>query len=237
MRIFLILTAFLISSMTYSQNDRELKGKPKTLDETYVYLDKMFDDTAKYGFMTLPEDIATSRLHFGLGMWIRNNWGLWRNSELKKYFLDKGIGHPDVMSGIIFTSYHRYLNKQPIDLEGQIKLYQDFQKGMVQKGDTVFFPKDLFYSTPDSVLIKYFPIGDTIQVGVYASYRKFFTTYASGTTATAIVKEHKSYKLLIEIISMKNDPKLKPDRKVGDKYEADLSSCSLLPPKNWTYKK
>ena len=70
--------------MIYGQTDRVLKGKPKALDETYVYLDKMFDDTAKYSFMTLPEDVATSRLHFGLGMWIRNNWGLWGYSELSE---------------------------------------------------------------------------------------------------------------------------------------------------------
>jgi hypothetical protein len=236
LKYLIYLTLLLFSTQTFSQTDKKLTGKPATLDETYLYLNQMFDDTAKYGFMTLPEDIAASRLHRGLGMWIRNNWGLWRNSELKQFFLDKGVGHPDDMSGIILTSYHRYLNSKPIDLDGQIKKYQDFYKGIVQRGDTIIYPKEFFEGrTPDSLLINYFPVGDTIRVGVYASDRKLFTTYASGTTATAIVKEHRKDKILVQIISMKNEPKKKPERKVGDIYEASLTSCSLIPPKGWTY--
>jgi hypothetical protein len=236
LKYFIYITFLLFSTQTFSQTDKKLKGKPATLDETYLYLNQIFDDTEKYGFMTLPEDVATSRLHRGFGMWIRNNWGLWRNSELKQYFLDKGVVHPDDMSGIILTSYHRYLNKKPIDLEGQIKKYQDIYKGIVQRGDTIFYPKEAFEGrTPDSLLMNYFPVGDTIRVGVYASERKLFTTYASGTTATAIVKEHRKNKILVQIISMKDEPKKKPEKKVGDIYEANLTSCSLIPPKGWTY--
>jgi len=236
LKYFLFLTLILFSTRTFSQTDKKLKGKPTTLDETYLYLNQMFDDTAKYGFMTLPEDVSTSRLHRGFGMWIRNNWGLWRDSKLKHYFLDKGVGHPDDMSGIILTSYHRYLNIKPIDLDGQIKKNLEFYNGIVQSGDTVFYPKEFFKErTPDSLLVKYFPVGDTIHVGVYASERKLFTTYASGTTATAIVKEHHSDKIIVQIISMKYEPKKKPERKVGDIYEVSLTSCSLIPPRGWTY--
>jgi hypothetical protein len=237
LKYFVYLTFLLFSTQAFSQTDKKLKGKPTTLEETYLYLNQMFDDTEKFGFMTLPEDVATSRLHRGFGMWIRNNWGLWRNSKLKHYFLDKGVGHPDDMSGIILTSYHRFLNNKPIDLDGQIKKYQDFYKGIVQRGDTVFYPKEFFKGrTPDSLLLNYFLVGDTIHVGIYASERKLFTTYASGTTATAIVKEYHSDKILVQIISMKHEPKKKPERKVGDIYEASLTSCSLIPPKGWTYK-
>ncbi len=237
LKYFVYLTFLLFSTQTFSQTDKKLKGKPATLEETFLYLNQMLDDTQKYGFMTIPEDVATSRLHRGFGMWIRNNWGLWRNSKLKHYFLSKGVGHPDDMSGIILTSYHRYLNNKPIDLEGQTKKYQDFYKGIVQHGDTVFYPQDFFKGrTPDSLLIRYFPVGDTIHVSVYASERKLFTTYASGTTATAIVKEHHTDKILIQIIYMKNEPKKKPDRKIGDIYEERLTYCSLIPPKGWTYK-
>lgn len=237
LKYFVYLTFLLLSTQTFSQTDKKLKGKPTTLEETYLYLNQMFDDTEKYGFMTLPEDVSTSRLHRGFGMWIRNNWGLWRDSKLKHYFLDKGVGHPEDMSGIILTSYHRYLNNKPIDLEEQVKKYQDFYKGIVQHGDTVFYPKEFFKGqTPDSLLVNYFPVGDTIYVDVYASVRKLFSTYASGTTATAIVKEHHSDKILVEIISMKQDSKKKPERIVGDIYEASLTSCSLIPPRGWTYK-
>ena len=59
-------------------------------------------------------------------MWIRNNWGLWKGSRLSKFFNEKGIYHPDDMSGIILDSYYRYLTGQEITLSEQIKYYQDY---------------------------------------------------------------------------------------------------------------
>lgn len=67
-------------------------------------------------------------LHHQLGMYLRNNWGLWTGSDLKDWFNSKDIWHADDMSGIILDSFKRRLNKQPIDLEGQIKQYQDYWK-------------------------------------------------------------------------------------------------------------
>lgn len=108
----------------------------------------MFDDTSKYGFMTLPEDVATGRLHFGFGMWIRNNWGLWRDSKLKHYFLDKGVGHPDDMSSIILTSYHRHLNNKPTDWMVKLKNTKSFIIAWL-KMETPFHSQDLF-QRPDN---------------------------------------------------------------------------------------
>ena len=167
----------------------------------------MFDDEAKYSFMTLPEKVAATRLHHGLGMWIRNNWGLWRNSKLKRYFLDRGILHPDEMSSIILSSYHRYLNNNQTGLDGQT----------------------------NKALIDYFPVNDTIIVRIYADYKRWFSTYASGVKATAIVREHRGEKLLIEIIDIKHEPKKRPERKVGDIYEVTPFNCSLIPPKGWIF--
>ena len=68
----------------------------------------------------------TTDSHFGLGLWIRNNWGLWKGSRLSNFFIANGIFHPDDMSGIILTSYHRKLNGIEIQLEKQIKYYQEY---------------------------------------------------------------------------------------------------------------
>ena len=120
-------------------------------------------------------------------------------------------------------------------MEGQIVFYQDLQKEITKKKDTILSLKELVRVTPDSILIKYFPIGDTIQTKIYATCTKFlWRHYASETTATAIVKEHKLNNLLIEIITIETRRKLTPDRNIGDIYEAELNACSLLPPKNWT---
>ncbi|NME72089.1 DUF6794 domain-containing protein [Flammeovirga aprica] len=43
-----------------------------------------------------------------------------------KYFRDLGINHPDDMSSIILTSFHRYLNDIDIKLDEQVKLYKDY---------------------------------------------------------------------------------------------------------------
>lgn len=62
-------------------------------------------------------------LHMGLGMWLRNNWGLWSGSRLAKWFNERRIWHPDDMSGIILYSYSRHSHSQPIGLDDQIKHY------------------------------------------------------------------------------------------------------------------
>ena len=64
--------------------------------------------------------------HFGLGLWMRNNWGLWGGSHLAKWFNARGIEHPDDMSGIILDSFWRYLNKKPVQLDEQIQGYKEF---------------------------------------------------------------------------------------------------------------
>jgi hypothetical protein len=60
-----------------------------------------------------------------LGLWIRNNWGLWSGSRLQAYFRNLGINHPDSMSGVILVSYHRYLNKLDIQLDAQLAELKD----------------------------------------------------------------------------------------------------------------
>lgn len=47
--------------------------------------------------------------HFGLGMWMRNNWGLWGGSRLQKYFTDRGTAHPDDMSSVVLFYYWHWL--------------------------------------------------------------------------------------------------------------------------------
>ena len=114
MRNLLIILFLIFHFNSIGQEIERVKGKPKNLEESFYFLDKMFDDTTKYTYMTLPSDVISGKLYsFGFGMWIRNNWGLWGNSDLKKYFVENGITHPDISSGIILTEYYNYLNHTP----------------------------------------------------------------------------------------------------------------------------
>lgn len=61
-------------------------------------------------------EINAIGMHFGLGMSLRNSWGLWGGSRLAKYFNDNGIGHPDNMSGYILEAFCRDLRGEDYDL-------------------------------------------------------------------------------------------------------------------------
>ncbi len=97
---------------------------PKDLDESFVELDRMLH--SKFIEKLKAGDKEATNQHFGLGLWIRNNWRLWGGSRLSEHFHNIGIFHPDDMSGIILESYVRRLKDQPIELETQVKFYQDY---------------------------------------------------------------------------------------------------------------
>lgn len=101
---------------------------PKDLDEALSILRALGDPEDLKIWAAENEKEATNSLHFNLGMSLRNEWGLWHNSILAKWFQTQGIHHADDMSGIILTSLHRVLNGKDIQLVKQVKHYQDFWK-------------------------------------------------------------------------------------------------------------
>lgn len=83
---------------------------PKDLGEAFVELDKSLKKANKSEMKALRQKDEMLRYHMGLGMWMRNNWGLWGGSRLKKYFLERGITHPDDMSSVVLEFYFDWLN-------------------------------------------------------------------------------------------------------------------------------
>jgi hypothetical protein len=102
---------------------------PRDLDDCFVELTKMLPEGEVEKMKNGPEE-AMNRYHHGLGRWMRNKWGLWKGSRLSKWFNDKGIQHPDDMSGIILHSFWRHLNNKPVKLGEQVRYYQDYWKRM-----------------------------------------------------------------------------------------------------------
>ncbi len=128
---------------------------PADLDECYRQLDQLLADSTRIKFKAMPEREFTSRVHFGLGRWLRNHWQLWGGSRLSQYFNDLDVTHADDMSGIILVSYHRYLNQQDIKLEEQLKnsvnfwkKYERIEKENLEKNKLIF---------------QEFQIGDTLE--------------------------------------------------------------------------
>lgn len=101
---------------------------PKDINDCFTQLNIILDPIDLKEFKNLPEDEVSGQSHFGIGLWIRNNWNLWGGSRLSFYFNSLGIKHPDDMSGIVLNSYHRFLNNRDIDLNGQISHYQQYWK-------------------------------------------------------------------------------------------------------------
>ncbi len=128
------LTLFLLLAfgLSFSQSDCNQFGKrytPKDLDEAIAFLDGKWSESDKLEFKNKNEKMAVAELHFGTGRSIRNNWGLWAGrNKLYRFFKSKGVSHPDDMSSIILTSFHRKLNTQPINLDSQIEDYKRYWK-------------------------------------------------------------------------------------------------------------
>ncbi|PLW95051.1 MAG: hypothetical protein C0592_00905 [Marinilabiliales bacterium] len=97
---------------------------PYDLEDCFRVLDEIFNDSIQDELKIMRENDFAVRAHFGLGMWMRNNWQLWGGSRLSVYFQELGVIHPDNISGIILISYHRHICGKEIKLEEQIKDYK-----------------------------------------------------------------------------------------------------------------
>lgn len=85
---------------------------PKDLKDCFLQLDKILSANDKEAIKGLKNKTETIKYHHGLGMWIRNEWGLWGGSRLQKYFLDKKVDHPDSMSSLILEFYYDWLHSK-----------------------------------------------------------------------------------------------------------------------------
>lgn len=70
--------------------------KPKNINEAVDKIISMLK-YKNFDFNKNEEDAALA-LHHSLGRWIRNNFELWGESELKTELKGKNIDHPDDMS-------------------------------------------------------------------------------------------------------------------------------------------
>jgi len=101
MKYNLLFILFFAFSTAFGQeiSEKELNYKPVNLEEAVKQLKIIHYDTTKPQILEMTENEFLGGAHMGLGMWMRNNLGLWK--ELADYFNSVGIFHPDDMSGII----------------------------------------------------------------------------------------------------------------------------------------
>lgn len=99
---------------------------PKDINDAIKQISSFWDDSTQQDIKKMTEDKFLADAHFGIGMWIRNNWGLWGGSKISNYFNKLAVFHPDDMSSIILTSYYRYLCERDVELEEQVSSYKKY---------------------------------------------------------------------------------------------------------------
>ncbi|WP_139059012.1 DUF6794 domain-containing protein [Polaribacter vadi] len=176
MREKLLTTLFIaIATLISCKNSTPLKSEkilnesyvPKNLDEALTQIDFNLSDSLKLEIKKKSENDFTSESHFGLGIGMRNNWRLWKGSDLSKYFNSIGIYHPDDMSGIILTSYYRKLTGHEIKLDEQIAYYKEYWDGV----ELTQLPEKKEHPEPN---LKF---RVSINYGSYAENKKWGTVY------------------------------------------------------------
>ena len=123
----IVIVLLLIPLLAFAQKQDKVYI-PKNLADCHRTLDTLLTDSTQQKIIAMSESEFTSGTHFGLGMWIRNNWGLWSGSRLQDYFEKKGLHHPDDMSGLILRTYWRYKHGQPLHVRKEIKKYKEYWK-------------------------------------------------------------------------------------------------------------
>lgn len=160
MKVFFHITLLLICIQANGQIDcskyDEDKYIPYDLIDALSYLECKWSESDKESFKTMPEVDAISEIHHGTGMAIRNSWRLWKgNSEIAKYFHGLGIHHPDDMSSIILTSFHRKLNQQELFLDEQIAHYKQYWDRINRQEEQRIEYEFMHYSIGDTVKFNY----------------------------------------------------------------------------------
>jgi len=124
--LFLLACFIAVTSIGQSLSKADRTYKPLTLDEAVRHLQKIHSDSLKQHIVSQTEEQFTAHAHLGLGMWMRNYWGLWRGGPLAKHFHTLGVYHPDDMSSIILTSYYRALRQRDWQLDEQVQRYRAY---------------------------------------------------------------------------------------------------------------
>jgi len=113
---------------------------PTNLDDAHQELEKMLSARELERIMAMTNEDMMIEYHMGLGMGLRNQWGLWRGSRLARYFNELDIHNADDMSGIILETFWCKLHDQPFRLDERVRFYQAYWRSMEKpKGGS---PKD-----------------------------------------------------------------------------------------------
>lgn len=173
---------------------------PKDLKDCLAQINKFWSDSTKNQVKQWTENKFTAETHLGFGMWMRNNWQLWRGSRLTAYFNTIGVYHAESISDIILTSYHRKLTGKEIGLETQVKAEKDHWEKAKQDEQVRKTKKYDLFKAGDTVLFKY-PFGYSTE-----TQGELFETDSCLVKGLVIDKNEKEFFIKIKVLQS-CDPK------------------------------
>lgn len=97
-----------------------LAGLPPVVSDAFRRLDRELPSGTRDSLRVTPPD-GMWRYHHSIGMYVRNNYGLWKGGPLQDYFLARGLRHPDDMSGVLLEAYGLYLRGARVNLDSLIR--------------------------------------------------------------------------------------------------------------------
>lgn len=137
--ILLFLTAipmFSLAQNTDQQaNSSETIYIPVDLPDCMRQLDSILTPENKELIRSLEEKDFLAKTHLALGMWIRNNWGLWSGARLATYFDEQGIHHPDDMTGVILRCYYHYIRDEKVNYQKMLQKERRMEKQWAKENE------------------------------------------------------------------------------------------------------
>lgn len=212
-------TVFILITLTFQLNAQINCDRydddyiPTDLNDATNFLNCVWSDTSKVAFKNKPEIDAVSELHFGTGLYMRNNWGLWAGkNSLYHFFKSKGIFHPDDMSSIILTSFHRTLNDTDIHLDEQIAEYKKYWNAVkIENANQKEIDREEYkkYNVGDSVLMNFTIARKKNYAHLYNLGKEEEMKPDKNCLVEGIITKRKGYKkdgfvVLIEILNICN---------------------------------
>ncbi len=124
-------------TVTRDSNSPTGRVIPENLDEAIIELKKLDPDLIEE-IKNMPLDEFTAKSHFGLGLWIRNNWLFSKSSKLSRFLVENhGLFDADYMSGYILGAFWEYLNQNDLEIDNSsCSLYDE---SAIRKGVADWF--------------------------------------------------------------------------------------------------
>ena len=181
-------------------NKRELKKRPKSIEEAIDQIGKVYTDSAKVNIRQFNEEYFIYISHSSIGDYIVHYWpnNFLSKSKLGLEFNKKGVEDENDMARILYRSYYRKLKALPIKLEEQIEDVITYNQN---KNDSIWIVD--YDKQVNQNILSYYEIGDSLLKTIGYDYNNFKKPRKTALVYSKIINKSDE-KIKIEIVSIKN---------------------------------